>query len=228
MKKLSLKEKAIHYREKGYSYNMICEKLNLGKSTVANWTSGISYIPNKEVIKRVGLAKLKSSLFKQNQKMAEVIEMKNLAAKELGKFTKRDLWLLGIGLYLGEGTKSFEFVRIVNSNPQIIKIAMKWFRRVCRLEDENFNPTIHTYPDNNIKKTMNYWSKVTGINKKQFGKTQIDRRINKVTVKKKSLPYGTLHLHIKSCGKKELGRRLHRRIMGWIDSSLEQINAGMV
>lgn len=228
MKLLSIKEKAIEYRKQGYSYNMICEKLGLGKSTVANWTNAIPYTPNQKVIKRIGLAKLKSALFKQNQKIEEVKEMKVLAVKELGKITKRDLWLLGIGLYLGEGTKSFEFVRIVNSDPQIIKIAIKWFREICGLKDENFNPYIHAYPDNNIKKTISYWSKVTGIGKRQFGKTQIDLRNHKMAVKRKSLPYGTLHLHIKSCGNKEFGKRLHRRIIGWIESSLEQINAGMV
>lgn len=202
---------------------MICEKLNLGKSTVANWTGSLPYTPNKEVIKRIGLAKLKSSLFKQNQKRTEVNEMRDLAAKELGSLTKRDLWLFGIGLYLGEGTKSFEFVRVVNSDPQVIKIAIKWLKDICGLKNENFNPFLHAYPDNDIDKTINYWSKITGINKKQFGKTQIDRRSDKVTVKRNSLPYGTLHLHIRSNGNKEFGRRLHRRIMGWIEASTNQI-----
>lgn len=220
MKLLSIKEKAIEYRKRGYSYTMICEKLNLGKSTVANWTNNVLYTPNEEVIKRIGSARLKSALFKHNQRMMEIEEMKILAKNDLGKINKRDIWFLGIGLYLGEGSKSHEFVRIVNSDPQIIKIAIKWFREICGLMDENFNPYIHTYPDNDIEKTINYWSKVTGVSKSQFGKTQIDSRNNKVSIKKRSLPYGTLHLHIKSCGKKDFGKRLHRRIMGWIEASL--------
>jgi len=219
----SLKVKAIKLRKAGYSYSMIKNKTGISKSTLSNWLATIPFIPNEEVLKKIGKAKLKSSLFKQNQKMAEVVEMRAIAAKELGQLTKRDLWLLGIGLYLGEGTKSFELVRIVNSDPQIIKIAMKWFREMCGLVDENFNPFVHAYPDNDIREAMNYWSKVTGVPIKQFGRTQIDTRNNKVATKRKSLPYGTLHLHIRSCGKKEFGRRLHRRIMGWIDSATKQI-----
>lgn len=228
MKPISLKEKAINYRKKGYSYGMICEKLGLKKTTVANWTNSIPYIPNEKVIKRIGIAKLKSSVFKQNQKITEIQEMKDLAKKELGQITKRDVWFLGIGLYLGEGTKAYEQIRFSNSNPEMIKIAIKWFREVCHLKDKNFTPIVHIYPDNNIKEATNYWSKITGVAKEQFGKTQIDIRTNKSEVKRRSLPYGTLHLRIRSGGEKEFGRRLHRRIMGWIESVTEQINAGIV
>ncbi|MBU4205043.1 hypothetical protein KKE19_00670 [Patescibacteria group bacterium] len=227
MKPINLRKKAVSYRKKGYSYNMICDKLNLKKSTVANWTDKVPYTPNKKVIERIGRAKLKSALFKHKQRMTEIKEMTTLAETELGKVTTRDLWFLGIGLYLGEGTKTHEYVRLINSDPQIIKAAIKWFKEICHLKNENFNPAIHLYPDNNIKKTINYWSKTTGVPKKQFGKTQIDKRINKSGLKKQKLPYGTLHLYIKSCGKKEFGKRLHRRIIGWIKSSLNQINAGI-
>lgn len=217
MKLISIKEKAINYRKEGYSYNMICEMLGINKSTVANWTSEIPYTPNKEVVERIGAAKLKSALFRHTQRMYEVKEMKEIARKELGEISKRDLWFLGIGLYLGEGTKAHEHVRIANSDPKIINIAIRWFKEVCGLRNENFNPVIHIYPDNDLEKTFNYWSKITRIPKKQFGKTQIDKRINKLTRKNKILPYGTLHICVRTNGNKELGKRLHRRIMGWID-----------
>lgn len=221
---LSLKEKAISYREKGYSYNMISKKIGVNKSTLSNWLNHIPFSPNEEVVKRIGLAKLKSASFKHNQKIAEIKEMRALAKIELGKLTKRDLWLLGIGLYLGEGTKAYEQIRFSNSNPEVIKIAAVWFREICKLKDINFNPVIHIYPDNNIEETIRYWSEITGLPKKQFGKTYIDIRNNKSKTKRKILPYGTLHLRIKSYGEKQFGKRLHRRIMGWIESVNEQID----
>ncbi len=224
----SLKEKSINYRKKGYSYNMINQKLGVSKSTLSNWLCKIPYSPNKKVIERVGLAKLKSASFKHNQKIQEISEMKIVAEKDLGKITKRDLWMLGIGLYLGEGSKSNEITRFSNSDPETIKIIVNWFKEICNLKNENLNPFVHIYPDNDIKKVINYWSKIAGIPKKQFGKTYIDKRINKSKVKKNVLPYGTLHLHIKSYSKKQFGRRLHRRIIGWIETATEQINAGIV
>jgi len=223
MKLLSVKEKAIDYRKKGYSYSMISKKLGLAKSTLSDWLKEIPYKPNKAVLKRIQLAPAKSAEIVHNRKVANIVKIKKLAKKELGKLSKRDLWLLGIGLYLGEGMKLQESIRVINSDPEIIKAAIKWFRKVCNLSTENFALTIHTYPDNNISETINYWSKVTGISKKQFGKTQIDRRTNKSGKKKRKLPYGTAHLVIRSRGKKEFGVNLHRRIMGWIEATLSQI-----
>jgi len=224
MKPLRLKEKAIGYRKQGYSYGMISEKMGLAKSTLSNWLREISYQPNKEVLKRIQFAPVKAAEIMHNRKIANIAKIKKLAAKELGKLTKRDLWLLGIGLYLGEGAKLYETIRVINSDPGIIKVAIRWFRNVCGLEIENFNPSVHLYPDNNIKETIHHWSETTGIPKEQFGKTQIDKRNNKSGKKRRKLPYGTLHLQIKSCGKSEFGKTLHRRIIGWIEASVNQIS----
>lgn len=98
-----------------------------------------------------------------------------------------------------------------------------WFRKICNLKTENIIPRVHLYPDTNIKDAIDYWSKITSISKKQFAKTQVDRRRNKSGKKRGKLPYGTLHLQVKSCGKQEFGRTLHRRIIGWIEAALNQI-----
>jgi len=222
MKPLSLKEKAINYRERGHSYGMISKKLGLAKSTLSDWLKEVPYKPNKEVEKRIGLGRIKSAQYKHNQKVNSIKEMNRIAKKELGKLTKRDLWLLGIGLYLGEGTKLQECTQVANSDPEIIKLIIKWLREICGPDTENFTIAIHTYPDNNIKDTINFWSKTTGIPKKQFSKTQIDRRTNKTNKKKRKLPYGTARLTVRANGKKELGANLHRRIMGWIKAALKQ------
>jgi len=221
---ISIKEKAIRYRKQGYSYTMISQELGLAKSTLSDWLKEIPYRPNKKVIYRIGAARAKSARTRHKQKIANIFMAKKLAKKELGKLTKRDLWLLGIGLYWGEGDKfSNERVGIMNSDPKIIKTAIEWFRKICGVTTKNFVLTIHTYPDNNIVETIEYWSKITGIPKKQFGKTQIDKRTNKSRKKKGKLPYGTVKLVIKSNGKKEFGAFLHRRIMGWIEAVLSQI-----
>lgn len=223
MTPLSIKERAINYRKQGYSYSMISNKLGLAKSTLSDWLREIPYTPNKEAERRIGLGRAKSAQYRHNQKVKNIKEIKEIAKKEIGKLTKRELWLLGIGLYLGEGSKLYENIRIINSDPGIIKIAVKWFLDICKLKSENFSPSVHIYPDNDVEETIKYWVKVTGIPKEQFRKTQIDRRDDKSGKKKRKLPYGTLHLQIKACGRKEFGRSLHRRIMGWIEAILNQI-----
>ena len=225
MKSSSIKERAIFYRQNGYSYNMIAERLGLAKSTLSDWLKEIPYTPNKKTRERIGAGRAKSAQTRHNQKIADIFTAKKLAKKEIGKLTKRDLWFLGIGLYWGEGAKSSnEGIKLMNSDPEIIKVTIKWFREICGLTNENFRLTVHTYPDNNITKTIDYWSKITGIPERQFGKTQIDKRANKLRIKKGKLPYGTIELAIKSNGKKEFGVSLYRKIIGWIGVASNQIN----
>ena len=120
-----LKQNALKLRKAGYSYSMIGKKLDIAKSTLSNWLTNVPFIPNKEVLQRVGKAKLKSALHKQKIKFKNIERMKRGAAKEIGELSLRDIFMLGIGLYLGEGSKSQEQVKIVNADPIIIKLANK-------------------------------------------------------------------------------------------------------
>jgi len=223
LKSINIKQEAINLREKGDSYSMIASKLQLSKSTLSDWLKEIPYKPNHKVIKRIGLARIKSAQSKHNLKMVNILEARKIAKSEIGNLTKRDLLMLGIGLYWGEGSKSNEIIRFVNSDPSVIKIAVEWFERICEIKKNNFAPRIHIYPDSDVKNSIKYWSGITGVSQEQFKKTQIDRRKDKSGKKKHKLPNGTLHLQINSCGEVLKGRFLHRKIMGWINACLEQI-----
>ena len=219
-----LKQNAIKLRKAGYSYNMISKKLNVAKSTLSNWLTNIPFIPNKEVLQRVGEAKLKSALYKQKIKFENITRMKNEAAKEIGGISLRDLFMLGIGLYLGEGSKSHEEVRIVNADPTIIKLSMKWLTKFGGVRKEHLRVAIHGYPDHDIDELVNFWSKELHMPVKQFIKTQIDTRLNKSTLKRRKLPYGTAHVYVRGGGTLLWGvRNLHRKIMGWIETTIKQI-----
>ena len=218
-----IKDNVLKLRKKGYSYNLIVDELGVSKSTLSNWLKDVPFHPNASVLKRINNGPIKSGQIQHNLKVKNVKEIKNLAKKELGELTRRDLWLLGLGLYLGEGSKTYETIRIINSDPQIIKLAIKWFKQICKLEDINITIAIHLYPDSNIDECIKYWQKETKLPIKQFRKTQIDKRTNKSNKKKGKLPYGTAHLTIISNGNKNLGVKLHRRIMGWVENIFEKI-----
>lgn len=223
MNRNPLRVQAEKLRDAGYSYNMINQKLGISKSTLSGWFRDKPFMPNKEVLKRIQYGPIKAAAFKHNRKVKEIKELKIMGTKEIGKLTKRDLWLLGIGLYIGEGSKSYENIQIVNSDPDIIKLAIKWFKEFCGLTNENIRIALHLYPDNNVEKCMNFWKRITGLSLRNFGKTQIDRRQNKSLIKRNKLPYGTAHIKILSNGSPEKGVRLFRRMMGWIAGALSDI-----
>ncbi len=219
-----LKLKALNLRKSGYSYSLISKKLSVSKSTLSNWLSRELFVPNKEVLKRIGAAKLKSALYKQKQKFNDIAQRTEEAKKEIGKISERDFFMIGLGLYFGEGSKSFEEVKISNANPAIIKVAIKWFQKFCKITAKNIKITVHGYPDTDINKLVRFWSIETLIPKKQFNKVIIDRRSNKSKLKNKKLPYGTVHVYIKRGRTLSVGiKSTHRKIIGWIEAVIKQI-----
>lgn len=138
--------------------------------------------------------------------------------QEIGNLSNRDLLFLGLGLYMGEGSKLYEMVRVINSDPQVVRIGMKWFRRACGVPERNFSVAVHLYPDSSQKAALAYWSRITGLPRQQFERVQIDRRLGKSGKKQRRLPYGTAHIKIYSRGDLRFGVALHRRIMGWIQA----------
>lgn len=217
-----LKIKALSLRKQGYSYSLIRDKLGISKSTLSNWLTELPFTPNKQVLKRIGNASLRMVQRKQAEKFSTWERIKDEAEKEIGPLTERDLFMFGLGLYLGEGTKSYGLIRVINADPDVIKLAIKWFTQTCDVPLQNFRLTIHLYPDSDIAKILAFWHKQTGIPIKNFGKTQIDRRLNKSKTKHGKLPYGTAQLSVVSNGNAALGVQLHRRILAWMDFAIER------
>jgi len=215
------KKQATQLRKKGYSYGMINEELGISKSTLSCWFRDMPFTPNKKVIERIKQGPFKSGQLRHNQRISSIIKIKKAAQIELGEISKRDLWMLGIGLYIGEGSKAYEIIRISNSDPVVVKLAIEWFKDSCGLADENIIITLHLYPDNDKQKCVKYWSETIGVSAKKFRKTQVDERINKSNKKSRKLPYGTAHISIVSNGNPDFGVNLHRRIMGWIAGAMK-------
>ena len=215
------REEVFKLRKEGHSYNHISQRTGVSKSTLSGWLFNVPYTPNKITIDRINKARVTSNKVKTKIKIESIERAGKEAKKEVGEITKRDLFMLGIGIYIGEGAKTNDIVRIINADPKIIKLAVKWFEEVCNLPRENFRIKLHVYPDNDLEQCIKFWSNASGIPSKQFQKTYIDIRKDKKMFKRGKLPYGTAHLSIRSNGKKEFGVYFARKINGWIEEVLK-------
>lgn len=224
---LSLKKRAATLRRNGWSYNLIAARLGVAKSTLSHWLRDIPYEPNQAVIDRIRLGPARAAATKGRRRLAQISALKVQGRRELGRLSRRDLLLFGLGLYLGEGSKAQESARIVNADPLVIQIAMQWLRRCCGVPDRHFSMVVHIYPDLSGPASVRYWSRLTGVPPRQFEPVQVDRRLNKSAKKRRRLPYGTAHIKVRSRGNPRFGVALHRRIMGWLDAVERQL-AGVV
>ncbi len=143
---------------------------------------------------------------------------------QIGELNQRDVFMLGLGLYIGEGSKTASQIRIVNSDPRIIRFSMMWFRKCFGLNIDNFRLRLHIYPDNDEQTAVNFWKNALGMKREHIQQSYIDVRTNKKKNRKGVLPYGTAHLGVSSNGNKDFGVLLHRKIIATIDFALNQIS----
>lgn len=212
MSKENLKSKAILLRKQGYSYSDIKKRIGVSKSTLSDWLTSIPYTPNEFVKQKIIKARVASGVAKGKILIDSINKAGEMAKKDVGAVNKRDLFMLGLGIYIGEGAKTHNIVRISNSDPRIIRFMVVWFKKVFGLKEDNLFIRLHLYPDLDIKTCEQFWSKNTGVPVSHFFKCSIDVRTNKKKQDRKKLSYGTAHLCVKSNGNQEFGVKLSRRI----------------
>lgn len=215
-----IKNKAFELRKADYSYNYINKLTGIAKSTLSEWLGGVLFVPNQHTLDKIGKARAISGLKKHLIKVESLNKAKIQAKIDIGKISKRDLFMLGLGVYIGEGTKSHNITRIINANPKIIRLSIRWLQEICGVGVKNLRLRLHIYPDNNEVLCREFWSKETGIPLNQFHKSVIDKRLDKKTSKRGKLPFGTVQVSIRTFRNPKFGVNLHRLILAWIDKVL--------
>lgn len=213
----SKKIKAINLRKKGLSYNEINKLLGISKSTLSDW---LSNLPLSKVIKEKNIKKSKliwsKNITSFNKKRSiiykhETSRILKFYATEIKRINKEDLFYLGIGLFLAEGSKREKFsVRFANSDPLIIKIILKFFREICNVNQSDIRARIHLHSNITNHVALKYWSNIMQISPKQFWRPQnVVSKSSQGKRKVNQLPYGTLHVTIMKAD-------LVKKIKGWI------------
>ena len=134
--------------------------------------------------------------------------------------SKRDeeLKIAGTMLYWGEGAKHYGTVQFANSDPEMIKVFVRFLRGICGVSEPRLRALIHHYPDQNGEMLRDFWSSITRIPKENFYKATIHRG-RTGTYKKKS-PHGTLAINYSDTA-------LLHVILSWIDEYKQRIQKDM-
>ncbi|MEX0877761.1 MAG: hypothetical protein WDZ40_02750 [Candidatus Spechtbacterales bacterium] len=218
--KLEEKRKARELRKKGWSIREITKELGVAKGSVSVWVRDIELTKKQkqklsknrvsfEVVEQRRQTRLKN----ENARRQRIIDS---AKDEIKKLSKNDLFLVGVSLYWGEGAKTRRSgVQFSNSDPEMIRIIVKFFREVCNVPTDKLIGRIHIHPHLDFKKAEGYWSNVSGIPLTQFYKTY--RKPNKSSKNKKdTLPHGTFDIII-------CNTELFLKLQGWREKLCEVI-----
>lgn len=123
-------EKALKLRKEGYPYSYISRETGLSKSTLSYHLRDVAFIPNKETVSKIGSARARALETKARQKKNSILDAKEVAHRDIGHLTKRDIFMLGLGVYIGEGSKTQDLIRVVNSDYRVINVFIRSEERV--------------------------------------------------------------------------------------------------
>ncbi len=148
--------------------------------------------------------------------------------KDIGRLSKRELWLIGVALYWAEGSKEKakgSLVRLGNSDPKMIKLFLKWLQEVCQINktDIIFRIYLHETSRKRTEEVKNYWSKKTAFPKSEFEK--ITWKKNKIKTNRTNIGnnyYGLLDVTVK------MSVNFNRKIQGWIEGICFDEQCGVV
>ena len=219
--KIGEKQKAIELRKQGFSYKEILEQIPVAKSSLSLWLRSVG-LSNKQK-QRLTEKKLASALRGAKKRKEDRITIskntKDIARREIGELTDRELWLIGVSLYWGEGSKEKSDrpgsgVKFSNSDPKMIKVFLKWLFDIILEKKENIYLEIYIHDNcrSRLKEVINYWSNQTGFSKDKFSRIYFKR--NKINTKRKNIGqnyYGLLRVGVKSSS------ILQRKIEGWVE-----------
>lgn len=197
--KVQDKEKAVALRKNGVAMGEIANLLGVAKSSVSYWVRDVVLSKKQQAHLKArshnaeAIEKRRTARLAHTDKRRAAIRQK--AILDIPALTKNPLWYVGVSLYWGEGGKTQRAVRLANSDPDVIKIAMKFFREVCEISEEKFRGHIHTFPAADVKKTTVYWAKVSGIAPERFYKTYVKQSVSSKEIRK-TLPNGTFQVYV--------------------------------
>lgn len=212
-----LKQKAIKLRKRGCSYGEIKKKINVSKSTLSLWLKTVPLTPNQRkdfYTKRI-LNLARGSQSQKERRFREVAKIIKEAEKEIRLPLSFETYRLsGAFLYWAEGgkTKGFE---ITNSDPSFILFMARWLEKIFKIQPQNLKAHLNIYPQQNELKIKQFWSELTSIPLKNFGKSFV-KPPNK-GYKKNNLYYGTIKIRVLK------STNMRHQVFGWIKAVLKNV-----
>lgn len=191
--KIKERHKAIELRKKGYSLKEIANGLGVAKSSVSLWVRNVELSPTaeKRLLTKIKLGQFLAAKNKIAKTKAIEDEYIRKGKNEISKLNINGYYakLLCASMYWCEGTKNSKAgVGFVNSDPNLVRKFLFLLRNSFEIDETKFRLCIHLHSYHNVSKQLDFWSKITDINKEQFIKPYIKLNTGK-----------RIHRHYEGC-----------------------------
>lgn len=207
MPKTILRHRAEALRKKGTSVRNVAKLLGISRSTASIWCRDI--VLSEKQIAKLESNKMRGSykgrllggLTNKRKREASLVQSEEEARKTISKISKRDIFMLSVGLYWAEGHKTGRTFGLVNSDPDILKIWMSTLVSM-NIDRELFSPRLFLNSAwlEKEKEIIAWWSKKLSIPSESFSRTIIVQSKQKKVFKEETY-HGVLHVRVKKSSK---------------------------
>lgn len=205
MAKSEEKLKAFAMRREGKSIKEIAKQVGVSSGSVSAWVREIELTPEqrafltKRQIASGEQGRQKGADSNRERKEMRIREAREASSQRFSSLSIEQLFVLGLGLYWGEGSKSprNKSLILTNSDPAIIKLMIRWFSDCFGVDQSRFRPRIciaDTHRDRE-EILLSYWSKTLGLPVSQFSKTSF-LPTGKKLYENRDIYYGVIALYI--------------------------------
>jgi hypothetical protein len=150
----------------------------------------------------------------REKKLTRIRLAKEDAASRFENISADQLFYMGLGLYWGEGVKaeSCSSLSMINSDPRVIQLMVRWFEECFGLERDRFMPRVFISDTHRDREEIitDFWVETLNIPRSQF-KKMIFLNKGKKIYENRDMYYGVLALRVSK------GIDIRRRILAYID-----------
>ncbi|MFH9423748.1 helix-turn-helix domain-containing protein [Streptomyces sp. NPDC017529] len=204
--------RARELRARGMTYDEIVAELGVSKSSVSLWVRDLP----KPAASPERMHRMREARWEPHRKaVAEARRRtKEDAAREIGALTERELFLIGVGLYWAEGSKSKphspqERATFINSDPGMIQVYLAWLA-LLGVTPERTQFRVHIHESAGVAAAERYWADLVGIDVTGLARTTLKKHNPKTVRKNVGEDYhGCLVVRVLQSAD------LYRRIEGW-------------
>jgi transcriptional regulator with XRE-family HTH domain len=164
-----MRHEAVKLRKRGYSLKELSERLGVVKSTIALWTEDV--VMDEKAERRLLTVIKRGQFVSAQKKRARTKATEDRYFKEAQEEIRSNPnynKIICAMIYWCEGAKSTRGIAFTNSDPNLVKTFLKLLRDSFKLDEKKFRPCIHLHSYHSPEKQLDFWSKVTDINKQQF------------------------------------------------------------
>lgn len=185
---LGKQERARELRAQAWTLAEIAAELGCAKSSASLWTRDVEFTAKPR--------NRGNSVTKPHPmhlaKLAEIEECRRWAAEAIGTMSERDLFMAGIGLYAGDGAKTGGAVKFANSNPALVGLFCRWFRRFFAPDETRMRVRLYLHVGLDLEAAQAHWSGVTDVPIGQF--TKAHRAVPDASIRHNKHPFGCAHV----------------------------------